>query len=253
MSEFPDLGQQCYQCKRLDFLPLICLSCKEVFCKEHYSVVTHSCPKYDTKEVKPVATGGHRTILGKCCYCVESVPDTELVLCDKCNDKHCLAHRYYDSHKCKHNTTANVKSNVIQFVNKSTISSTPPQIKGTKNEGLARRVALMKLKQTASGQTSIPVTERLYFKMRYQKSQQIQEFDIKDIFVSNEWSIGKCIDWLSTHFGLINNNNNPLEPKLVLSSDINNYESFPTSSSLKQLESEGFVQNGDTLCLKYVN
>ena len=132
------------------------------------------------------------------------------------------------------------------------VKSTSPNVKGTKNQSLALKVALMKLKQKASGQSSIPMDERLYFKVNFQKSAQNNNFDVKEVFLSKEWSIGKCIDWLSSHLSLINNNNNPLAPKLVLSVDSGDKQILLMSHTLKQLESEGLVSNGDTLCLKYI-
>ena len=110
----------------------------------------------------------------------------------------------------------------------------------------------MKLKQSAAGQSSLPMTERLYFKIGYQKSSQNNSFETRDVFLSKEWSVGKCIDWLSSHLSLTNNNNNPLAPKLVLCSDPESVDPFSMSLTLKEMESEGVVQSGDKLCLKYI-
>ena len=189
------------------------------------------------------------SILGKCAFCRQSVPDTELVLCDKCDASHCLTHRHYDSHKCPKNIS---EEKPKALVVKPMVKSSSPNVKGTKNQSLALKVALMKLKQKASGQSSIPMDERLYFKVNFQKSAQNNNFDVKEVFLSKEWSIGKCIDWLSSHLSLINNNNNPLAPKLVLSVDSGDKQILLMSHTLKQLESEGLVSNGDTLCLKYI-
>ncbi|CAG2179644.1 unnamed protein product [Oppiella nova] len=249
MAEFPQLGQQCSQCKTLDFLPLICDKCKQVYCKEHHSFVAHNCPQSDKQWTPTPVSRPSESISGKCCFCNQSVLKTELVLCDKCHEKHCLSHRHYESHECKHNKT---DQKPAQPLRKPLLNASAPNVKGPKNEGLARRVALMKLKQKASGQSSIPMSERLFFKLSYQKSSQLNEFESKDIFLSTEWSVGKCVDWLSTHLSVINNNNNPTQPKLVLTSDGETSEPFPMSSSLKQLESDELIQSGDNLCLKYI-
>ena len=210
--------------------------------------MTHNCPKYE-KQTEINASFISPTILGKCCFCKKSVPDTELVLCDKCSANHCLTHRHYDSHQCVKNFNIKTKETVVR---KLMTNTSAPNVRGTKNEVLARKVALMKLKQSASGQSSLPITERLYFKISYQKSSEQNLFENKDVFLSKEWSVGKCIDWLSSHLSIINNNNNPLAPKLVLCSDSETSDPFSMSPSLKQLESEGVVQSGDKLCLKYI-
>lgn len=43
--EFPNLGQQCSwrECKQLDFLPVTCDNCRQIFCKEHYLTSAHDC------------------------------------------------------------------------------------------------------------------------------------------------------------------------------------------------------------------
>ena len=210
-------------------------------------MVAHNCPKYE-EQTPTQPSNNTQTILGKCSFCKNSVPNTELVLCDKCKANHCLTHRHYDSHQCVQNQSPKTTTTAVK---KPVINSSAPNVKGTKNEVLARKVALMKLKQKAIGQTSVPFTERLYFKINYQKSSKQNVFDTKDVFLSKEWSVGKCIDWLSTQLEIINNNNNPSAPKLVLSTDSSS-DSFSMSDTLKHLESEGLLQSGDNLCLKYI-
>ena len=45
--ELPELGKNCHHsaCKQLDFLPMKCDGCSQVFCKDHYSYDNHSCPE----------------------------------------------------------------------------------------------------------------------------------------------------------------------------------------------------------------
>lgn len=45
IMEFPNLGQQCSwrECKQLDFLPVTCDNCRQIFCKEHYLTSAHDC------------------------------------------------------------------------------------------------------------------------------------------------------------------------------------------------------------------
>ncbi|CAG2116298.1 unnamed protein product, partial [Medioppia subpectinata] len=44
--EFPHLGQHCSheECHRLDFLPVKCDLCANVYCLDHYSYESHKCP-----------------------------------------------------------------------------------------------------------------------------------------------------------------------------------------------------------------
>ncbi|KAK9392958.1 AN1-type zinc finger protein 2A [Crotalus adamanteus] len=52
--EFPDLGQHCCEktCRRLDFLPLKCDACKELFCKDHIVYRRHKCSSVYKKDVQ---------------------------------------------------------------------------------------------------------------------------------------------------------------------------------------------------------
>uniref|UniRef100_A0A8C3I6M4 Zinc finger AN1-type containing 2A n=1 Tax=Chrysemys picta bellii TaxID=8478 RepID=A0A8C3I6M4_CHRPI len=52
--EFPDLGKHCSEktCKQLDFLPLKCDACKEVFCKDHITYDQHKCTSSYKKDVQ---------------------------------------------------------------------------------------------------------------------------------------------------------------------------------------------------------
>ncbi|KAK6311644.1 hypothetical protein J4Q44_G00173080 [Coregonus suidteri] len=57
--EFPDLGEHCSEnsCKQLDFLPMRCDACEEIFCKDHISYANHKCMSSYKKDVQvPVRT-----------------------------------------------------------------------------------------------------------------------------------------------------------------------------------------------------
>ncbi|XP_068102067.1 AN1-type zinc finger protein 2B isoform X2 [Hyperolius riggenbachi] len=52
--EFPDLGKHCSEatCKQLDFLPLKCDACEQIFCKDHITYVLHNCSSAYKKDVQ---------------------------------------------------------------------------------------------------------------------------------------------------------------------------------------------------------
>ncbi|KAH0632018.1 hypothetical protein JD844_020025 [Phrynosoma platyrhinos] len=52
--EFPNLGEHCFEktCKQLDFLPLKCDACQEVFCKDHVAYNRHNCSSAYKKDVQ---------------------------------------------------------------------------------------------------------------------------------------------------------------------------------------------------------
>ena len=52
--EFPELGKNCHkaECKQLDFLPMKCDGCSQIFCKDHFPYDTHSCPEAYRKNIQ---------------------------------------------------------------------------------------------------------------------------------------------------------------------------------------------------------
>ncbi|XP_045204267.2 AN1-type zinc finger protein 2A-like isoform X3 [Mercenaria mercenaria] len=134
--EFPHLGKHCHQkdCKQLDFLPMKCDACSEIFCNDHIHYNTHSCPdsyKKDNQvpvcplcnkpiplrkgEVPDMVVGRHidsdcqsdpakerrKVYTNKCsmkgCKVKELIP----VKCEKCHKNYCLRHRFEDDHNCQ--------------------------------------------------------------------------------------------------------------------------------------------------------
>ncbi|XP_022326021.1 AN1-type zinc finger protein 2A-like isoform X1 [Crassostrea virginica] len=134
--EFPDLGQNCHEknCKQLDFLPMKCDACSQIFCRDHIHYNTHSCPEsYKKDNQVPVCplcnnpipvkkgempddvVGQHidrdcqsdparnrrKVYTNRCsskgCKQKELIP----VLCESCHQNFCLKHRHETDHDCK--------------------------------------------------------------------------------------------------------------------------------------------------------
>ncbi|XP_075035684.1 AN1-type zinc finger protein 2A [Mixophyes fleayi] len=87
--EFPDLGKHCSEvtCKQLDFLPLKCDACEELFCKDHITYDHHKCSSAYIKDVQvPV-----------CPLCGAAVPVKRGVLPDLAVELHINRNCGYDS------------------------------------------------------------------------------------------------------------------------------------------------------------
>lgn len=134
--EMPHLGTHCSEstCGQLDFLPMRCDACSEVFCTNHIRYLDHKCKSSYKKDIqvpvcplcnKPVPVprgespdikvGEHidrdcqsdpakkkrKAYSNKCtvpkCKQKELVP----LLCEKCRLNHCLRHRHPTDHNCK--------------------------------------------------------------------------------------------------------------------------------------------------------
>ncbi|XP_053327386.1 AN1-type zinc finger protein 2A [Spea bombifrons] len=136
--EFLDLGKHCSEstCKQLDFLPLKCDACEDVFCKDHITYDQHKCASAYKKnmqvpvcplcsapvpvkrgEMPDLAVGRHidRNCSSDLSSCKKKIftnrclkpgcKKKELmeVLCDQCHNNFCLSHRHPLDHDCRAN------------------------------------------------------------------------------------------------------------------------------------------------------
>ena len=220
----------------------------------------------------------------KCTFCnVKVTSDLEGSECTKCSKYHCLTHRHPESHEC-----IKLKEEKLQLAfktkrEKKEISSLAPKgLKGAKNDSLAAKVAFMKMKQSAKTFTSVPESERVFFKVicsicnlnetdgsiksnlnetggsiksNLNETDGSIKSDIntrKGVFIfSKLWSTGRCVDYLAEHFKLPNKNNlSNTSTRLLLSSlyQANHLELGETIGSAIE---KGLIKDGEELILEY--
>ncbi|RXN16103.1 AN1-type zinc finger 2A isoform X2 [Labeo rohita] len=134
--EFPDLGEHCSEksCKRLDFLPMKCDACQEIFCKDHITYANHKCTSSYKKDIQvpvcplcntpipikrgempDIKVGEHidrdcksdpaqrkrKIFTNKCSKGGCKQKEMIRVTCDQCHLNYCLKHRHPLDHDCK--------------------------------------------------------------------------------------------------------------------------------------------------------
>ncbi|XP_046894964.1 AN1-type zinc finger protein 2A isoform X1 [Hypomesus transpacificus] len=134
--EFPDLGEHCSEksCKRLDFLPMKCDACEEIFCKDHVTYANHKCMSSYKKDVQvpvcplcntpipikrgempDIKVGEHidrdcksdpaqrkrKVFTNKCSKGGCKQKEMIKVTCEDCHLNFCLKHRHPLDHDCK--------------------------------------------------------------------------------------------------------------------------------------------------------
>uniref|UniRef100_G3PLV6 Zinc finger, AN1-type domain 2A n=1 Tax=Gasterosteus aculeatus aculeatus TaxID=481459 RepID=G3PLV6_GASAC len=127
--EFPDLGEHCSEntCKRLDFLPMRCDACEEIFCKDHITYLNREdvqvpvCPLCNIPipikrgEMPDIKVGEHidrdcksdpaqrkrKIFTNKCSKGGCKQKEMIRVTCDQCHLNYCLKHRHPLDHDCK--------------------------------------------------------------------------------------------------------------------------------------------------------
>ncbi|UXI19374.1 ATP synthase subunit gamma [Sarcoptes scabiei] len=217
----------------------------------------------------------------KCDHCRISIIITQSVVCSDCSRRFCLPHRHQKDHNCLslqtksytdliNRTDKTVHEQILAKLGSNCKSGVLLKNRGTKNNALATKVLLMKLKSRASGDEAIPIEERLYFNLKFiqnelSSNQKGKYFDEVPIFLCKEWSIGKCVDWIAKKFSLINRNNEPDKPKLILMNDDTRIDLashncctsterdyFCFKHILKDLLEAEILENACTLKIKYV-
>ena len=144
----------------------------------------------------------------------------------------CVEHRHADDHECPNRSQQQPATHYASQTNKSEskAASNYPTEKfvGTKNEALANKVAIMKLKQTAKGPAGVPMENRLHVFV------QIDDGDGNNkrypVYLSKLWPLGKGLDYLTKELKLL-----PANRIVVLERDQIQLDLSSTISDLKEL------------------
>ena len=112
-----------------------------------------------------------------------------------------------------------------------------PAVKGSKNEALARKVALMQLKQKAIG-PAVPFEERIHLFVMHPVIGKKEPF-----YFSKTWTMGRCCDFAVDRLNL------PHNFRLCA---IREEVELPIESSLfvHEVLSQSLIEEGDTLVFK---
>ncbi|ESO90325.1 hypothetical protein LOTGIDRAFT_123476 [Lottia gigantea] len=257
MAEFSEVGKHCSvsDCKQLDFLPFDCDRCGLVFCKLHKATDNHQCSQHLKVDSRPEYHGPK----GISCF-YSDCKNRELtpIPCIKCYNSYCLKHRHAQDHDCKvlQEETINkeLDSKTTQHV-KEILASKEPVVKkqfkkGSKSAKTAAKVALMKIKMTATGNKSIPDSEKIFLQIHLPQKSSTKS---KNLFFSKKWSVGKIIDYTADISSLNNTNNtgDPLKLRIFNSEDGDMIKTDEIMENVINNDSIP-VYSGSSIILEYV-
>ena len=244
-----DIGRHCSfeNCNQLDFLPIECDKCDQIFCKIHYVCESHNCPVYKkhfleaAKKVDKVSFNCSKTGCGR--------KELVEVICPCCKLHFCLLHRHPQDHECQNletytNKMVKTKKLVESILKNSEKNEKKPAKLSEKAKATAAKVALMKIKQKAVGVESLPQNQRIYLKIKHQSHPGLY------IFLDREWSVGRSIDDIAKRMKITNENNTSNGKVLFLSLDGQTY--FDTSSKWNDLLKDNVVFDASEITLNYV-
>jgi len=260
--EIPSLGKHCAEnhCKQLDFLPLQC-RCGKVFCSEHLNSHAQTCI-----ESKFLSEDELKKIENIFVCSKDGCKERSVVplICQRCMKHFCIQHRHLT--ECNEKSEKEIEKEkeryaepVRQFnaakavVDKQVESSLNQAKKKPKNRELAAKLQLMKIKNKATGQKSIPTTDRVYFSVNLPQNVD-KTVKIVPVFVSKSWSLGRTIDAIADECKLQNNNNKSTGKKLrIFRTDDKNIISNDMSVILSSLISHKVIVDGEDLIIEYVD
>jgi len=255
-----DIGQHCSlaTCKQLDFLPCECDLCGLVFCKDHTAYDAHSCSKYDSAAAHGKKQSECTTVSYACSVTDCNSRELIEIKCDLCGNSYCLAHRHYGDHKCTSVPCVQEEKlpKTTELVNKM-LSAKPATSKpsnaaklSAKSAATASKIALIKLKQQATGDKSIPDADRVFFNVILPHRSNKKSVPM---YFSQSWFVGKAIDKAASAASVSNKNNIAGAQRLCMfeASSGRICPSGHRISSLLDASGDVSLYNGATVILEY--
>jgi len=257
-----DIGQHCSlaTCKQLDFLPCECDLCGLVFCKDHAAYDAHSCSKYDSAAAHDSKQSMCTSVSYACSVSGCSGRELVEIRCDLCGNCYCLAHRHSDDHRCT--SAPDVQKDKLpkttELVNKM-LSAKPATSKlanpaklSAKSTATASKIALIKLKQQATGDKAIPDSDRVFFNVILPHGSHKKSMPM---YFSQSWFVGKAIDKAASAASVSNKNNIAGAQRLCMFEASSGYmcASGLKISSLLGASGDVSLYNGATVILEYAD
>lgn len=274
--ELPHLGQKCIVCNRDDYLPFKCEACQKVTCVEHrYSDHGEDCQLNRSHFAADQNESCYSDTQKKCCDQL-NCKNISCVECEKCQRNHCIHHRHeHDCPKLKEPSAykneaeeRSIRQKIALDKLRDSIKANqvkqktfvkPPITDDPKKLELAKRIRLMKIKQSARGPPNILQDDKLYFEVKFKHEPQSPLSDankhdkIIKIFTSPKHTIGRMIDWSSDELGVTNKNHIIGVSQLVFKKQNKSDELVRLDSqyTFSHFLSNGSLENGDEIILTY--
>ncbi|KAI8613559.1 hypothetical protein BC830DRAFT_465704 [Chytriomyces sp. MP71] len=193
---------------------------------------------------------------------LESCSAVEKIIsqCSHCDMVFCLAHRHAPDHSCrgvvKEAEEAKDKKEAIRaFVEKGvkgpTLGPTPKPASSTvPKKKVNYALELMKMKQSAKGDVSIPPESRVYLRVHFPAESSMNS---ETLYFHKDWPVGRLVDRLAISAQVRNvNNTNDEEMKLVLYNG-ESRERLPMNESLTSLLNAKKLQQAGSIIMERVS
>ncbi|KAI9337935.1 hypothetical protein BDR26DRAFT_863321 [Obelidium mucronatum] len=259
--ELPTVGKHCAceGCNTLDFLPFKCPNCALTFCRDHR--LHHNCANSVDRIVSiedlynPNAKSEKIPCSLEGCLTIEKI----VSLCAGCGKQYCLAHRHGVDHNCvdiaRQAASAQEKKTGIQnLVNSKlglplTATTSKKEVLGIPKKKVNYKIELMKMKQNAKGDASIPTESRIYFRVHFPQESSMES---QPLYFHKDWPVGKLLDKIAVIGKVSNLNNTGEEDKKLALYNAETDAILPMNSPLSSLIDSGILQNAGSILLERV-
>uniref|UniRef100_A0A2P2HX67 AN1-type zinc finger protein 1-like n=1 Tax=Hirondellea gigas TaxID=1518452 RepID=A0A2P2HX67_9CRUS len=256
--EFPQLGDHCSvsECQELDFLPIKCQHCCQLYCGKHFQPYLHHC-----QHLPQISQGSDNSSFKHACtYNTCKAKELVAVPCTHCHSNFCLQHRHPPDHNCSSlapqpPTREDMAREKVQKI-ADAMPDKPKKRAGHKDPKLAAKVQLMKLKMRCvqCGKSNMLPEESTYFLvvLPLQTSNAVTTVTAVRtiaVCVSSSWSVGKALDAIADLAKISNHNNIGGERVLQLYRH-HDGSLLPAQTVITELLATNGLCNGETIVLE---
>lgn len=278
--ELPHIGETCVVCNRNDYLPFRCSHCTKIVCIDHKVNHGSDCPLTKTKfEFESGSRTSTESIRKACDFCRKITLHLELSKCSQCGCYHCLYHRHQIQHNCprvaeetetrlKTEATKNEKQQealrklkaVIETNQRPTSVNPCPTPKDPKQLALARRVNVMRIRQSARGPPNVLDQDKLFFEVEFvhnphsSLSKEPKNGRKLNIFATEAHTIGRLIDFSASELDITNMNHISGADQIVFrvaSGDPSQRVTIDSRATFKHYVDSNVLISGDKLFITY--
>lgn len=265
-------------CNRNDYLPFKCSYCDMIVCVDHRMNHGNHCSLNELSFDKPDSIASYESLKSACDYCKRKTLTLELVQCHDCSSKHCLYHRHQAQHECKvfndiqkaskaedeariakqKEALAHLKSNLAPSNSASSNLALKTIPLDPKKAQLARRLRVMRIKQSARGPPNVMEVDKVFFEVRFKNNLKssipnTNSEKVLKVFTTKAHRVGRMVDWCADEFGVINKNHLDGEDQLILKKelDFGKQLALDSQKDFSYYLQDKQLENGDDLILTY--
>jgi hypothetical protein len=278
--ELPHIGATCVVCNRNDYLPFKCQHCTKIVCIDHKEDHGADCPLSRTSFDAKIDLKSPESIRQACDFCKKITLQLELSKCPHCHGKHCLYHRHQVQHTCAKlaEETETRKLEEAAKIQKQQEALSKLKAKQTVNPAreapkldhsvqtrldpkklaLARRVNVMRIKQSARGPPNVLDQDKLFFEVEFihnpesKLSNESKHGKKLNIYATKTHTVGRLVDFSSHELDITNKNQLHDSDQLVFQlKEHSNCTVLDSQATFQHYLDSGLLDSGDKLLMTH--